>query len=275
MLCEDVPHSAAAPLSTTGVTIHIVTQWGDDFPLTITSKKLVDDVKASVEKLTGIGRSEQMLVMDGHRLDSSAHLMSLGANENSCIRVYTGKPQTCKMKLRLRSLTADEICINVDPVRAVLECKEIYEKSTGIPPSQQEFVYMGQIMSNDFTLLDYKVVSNSVVHVVFRHFPIFIGTQQHKFYSLRANAKTTILEIKAKIYENAGIEIKEQRLAYKGFEMVDGKDLAYYNAAKPNSVFHLIVGDDRALRSRSDFGAVKERHSDVVKKAPAEHCTVI
>ncbi|XP_070563810.1 uncharacterized protein [Ptychodera flava] len=273
MLCEDMALQTAAT-AVFPVTLNVVTQWGDEFQFSVNDRKIADDVKALVERKTGVERCNQFLTMDGHRVKSEANLMSLGASQDSCVRVYAGRGSQGTMKLRLRSLAEEEKCIQVDPMQTILECKELYEKLTEIPCNHVEFVYNGQVMENNLSLLDYKATANSIIYVVFRHFPIFIWTNKHKFYCLRVNAKSTISEIKTKIYEHEGIEIKEQRLAYKDFEMEDDKELAYYHAAKPNAVYRLIIRDE-AMKVTQIINTVNDQRQDVLKKAPAEHCTLI
>ncbi|XP_006818563.1 uncharacterized protein LOC102805691 [Saccoglossus kowalevskii] len=284
MLTEEVQNNSSVGTGAFGLTITVVMQNGDSFPFTITERGIADDVKAMVENITGTSRCDQVLTMDGHRVDSNANLVNCGVRSDSCVRVlYNHSKSLGCVKLRLRSLTAEETCLHVDPIKTVLETKEIYENLTGIPSSQLDFIYMGKIMENALSLLECNVSSQSIVYVVFKHITIFIGTKEHKFYCLKVHAKTTVSEIKARIYENAGIEVKEQKLVYKGKELEDEFDLAFYRALKPNGVFHLIVSGGKGGQSVSSAKcddkqkspAPQEQVHEITKKIPTEYCSIM
>ena len=72
------------------------------------------------------------------------------------------------MLIKVQTLTAKNIEINVNPTDTILKIKEALEEIEGIPPVQQRFVAYGQILTDWFTVEECFLTKGCVIHLVFR-----------------------------------------------------------------------------------------------------------
>ncbi|KAI0990571.1 hypothetical protein GJ496_008761 [Pomphorhynchus laevis] len=71
-----------------------------------------------------------------------------------------------KMLLKVKTLTGQEVEIDVDPTDRIERIKEIVEEKEGIPPIQQRLIFGGRQLSDDKKVSDYKIAGGSVLHLV-------------------------------------------------------------------------------------------------------------
>uniref|UniRef100_A0A8C6FNP5 Ubiquitin-like protein NEDD8 n=1 Tax=Moschus moschiferus TaxID=68415 RepID=A0A8C6FNP5_MOSMO len=70
------------------------------------------------------------------------------------------------MLIKVKTLTRKGTEIDTEPTDKVEQIKERVEEKEGIPPEQQRFTYSGRQMNFEKTSADYKILSDSVLHLV-------------------------------------------------------------------------------------------------------------
>lgn len=79
-------------------------------------------------------------------------------------------------------------CLPVDPSMTVYSLKKHVRKMRGIPIERQELLFMDQALENDHRLLEYRVKSRSILHVMIQpHFDLLINVDtfwgiSYRFY---------------------------------------------------------------------------------------------
>uniref|UniRef100_A0A8C5XYY1 Ubiquitin-like protein NEDD8 n=1 Tax=Microcebus murinus TaxID=30608 RepID=A0A8C5XYY1_MICMU len=59
-----------------------------------------------------------------------------------------------------------EIDIDIEPTDKVEQIKEHVEEKEGIPPQQKRLIYSGKQMNDEKTAAGYKILGDSVLHLV-------------------------------------------------------------------------------------------------------------
>ena len=72
------------------------------------------------------------------------------------------------MQILVYTLTGKTIPLEVDPNETVESLKQKVQEKEGVPPDQQRLVYGGKQLENGKTLADYKIQSESTIHLVLR-----------------------------------------------------------------------------------------------------------
>jgi ubiquitin len=127
------------------------------------------------------------------------------------------------MKISVKSLTGEEIFVEVDQSDFVADLKIKIESQNAIPPDHQRLIFHGRELNDTDSLQRCSIENGSRVHLV----PVVdVGTPITLSlfpFSLRVEVNTTdrILAIKRKICDKDGIPPEQQRLVYCGKQMED------------------------------------------------------
>ncbi|XP_070537294.1 polyubiquitin-B-like [Ptychodera flava] len=230
------------------IPITIKTQYNEEFTLRVNEGEYVNVVKAMITEHTGIEPKHQRLTYRGHQLQDDKMLLEYDIEKNGIINIYRCAEKVGKMTITIRNLREEDTKVEVEPLSTVLETKELFADEVHIPVPVIAFVYTGQILDNNLTLYDYNIMASSVIYVAYRSYPIIIRTLRRRSYQVAVNPSTTVWEIKAKIYENEGINVDDQHLVYGGRELFDDYDLHFYSATRPYAVLMLVTGDVKIIR---------------------------
>ena len=90
-------------------------------------------------------------------------------------------PSAIPMEMFVKTLTGNTITIEVAKTTTIEKLRELIQDKEGIPPDQQRIIYAGKLLENHFTIADYNIQEESVLHLVLRLRGGGVGPQPFTF----------------------------------------------------------------------------------------------
>ena len=198
-----------------------------------TSRDTLADAKAKIQDKEGFPPDQQRLFFRNvELLDNERTLSEYGIVPDSTLTLLLN------MRIVVEAPSAT-LTLYVAPTDTIAGVKAKIQEEAGIPPDQQRLLFGGEVLSDERTLADYRVTSESTLRLVLRPsglILILVQTSAKLEVPLEVEATATVAAVKAALEAATRIPAAWQRLYFEGEELADARALDEYG-----------IGDGAAL----------------------------
>lgn len=207
-------------LDAEGMRIKVKKPNGGTISLEVRSTDAVHDIKAMVQEKEGIPVEEQRLTFSGRELENRSTLSNCNIKHGSILNLEG-------MQIKVKTPSGKMIAIGVNPCDTVKDVKAKVKAKEGIPIPAQRLFFGGNELENPSTLRDYNIQHGSTLDL--DGMQINVQTPAGKIVSINVNPDDLVHRVKIKIEEMEDIPFDEQRLAFMGNDLADGRKLSEYD----------------------------------------------
>uniref|UniRef100_S4RLY9 Ubiquitin-like domain-containing protein n=1 Tax=Petromyzon marinus TaxID=7757 RepID=S4RLY9_PETMA len=217
----------------------------DVFVKTLANKTLTIEVKLSnsvlslkqkVHQKAGIAVNQQILTFGSHTLEDDQKLESYGIQQHSTI--------TMQGRLRggyqvvVKDLEGKSLRLMVKLSETVLELKARIQSKWKVSPAQQRLAYGGTALQDGTTLAKCGLKQNSTVNLlhVDNAVDVFVKTLANKTLTIEVKLSNSVLSLKQKVHQKAGIAVNQQILTFGSHTLEDDQKLESYGIQQHSTI---------------------------------------
>ena len=215
---------------------------GETVPLVVSPSELVEDVKYHIQLKKGIPQEQQSLVCGPYVLEDGQDLSDYDIKEQDILQLVHN---LCLMEVNIVTEGGRTITLQVETCYSVENVKALIYSKLGIPPSQHNLRFAGEMLKDGRTLSDYNVQHRSFLNLLSQLFvyqQIFVMTETGKIMTLEVEPSDLIEDVKAYIHEMEGIPLDQQCLVFAGKQLQEGCTLSECKIQKGSTLQLVPVG---------------------------------
>ena len=149
--------------------------------------------------------------------------------------------------------------LNVEATYTIETVKGVIASTCNMPSSMQCLFFMGQQLSNEYTLSDYHIKHTSTLELFYedvedccKFFQIIAKMPDHKTITIEMEATSTIKTMKAVIKSKTNIPTDQQRIIFAGNQLDDFSTLMDCNITDGNEVKVVLRIHGAGKRAREE-----------------------
>lgn len=193
-----------------GMEINVVTPNGDRHSLSVSPFDKEADIKAKIEKKTGIAVARQSLKHAGKTMGDSITAHEFGLRHGSDINV-----DIKTIPIVVRTMDGTQIHMTVEPTESLFSLKEKIHLESAIVPSNQRLSMNGSDVVGDKKLIDdLGIKTGSVIDLEPKLFSVNVTMPDGSNHSISVAPSDTSTSIKNKIEEKTGLASPRQVLRF-------------------------------------------------------------
>lgn len=207
--------------------------------LDVVSKDTVENVKRKIMDEVGTPIHQQRLTFNYRELEDGRTLSDYDIHGESTLHLVL-KCSEGVMRIHVKTLAGKTMTLHVVPEDTIKNVKEKILDVKGVPVYQQYLVYDGKTLTNEGSLRDYHIESESTLYLavlILDRMQIFVKTLTGRTITLDVEPETSIMDVKTKIEDKEGIPPDQQRLILSGQHLEDDLTLNYYNVTKQSTLY--------------------------------------